>query len=405
MKYIVVLGDGMADWKISALGDKTCLEAASTPNLDKLAPHSEVGLCKTVPDGMKPGSDVANMSVMGFNPKTYYTGRSPLEAVSMGINLTDTDVTLRCNLVTLSDGEPYENKIMEDYSAGEITTEEAAELINYLKGFFDDEKFTFYPGISYRHCLVVKNGSTGHGLTPPHDISDKPVTGHLPTGKDADIYLGFMKRSYELLKSHPVNLKRIAEGKKPANSIWLWGEGTKPAIDNFERLHELKGGVISAVDLVKGIGIIAGMKCIDVKGATGDYHTDFKAKAETACDALLNGGLDYVYIHMEAPDECGHHGDPKHKIYSIEQIDGKVVKTVLERLKNIPFTMLVCPDHPTPCACKTHTSDPIPYLIYSNAEDLGNGAVRYTESEAAKTGKYLPEGRLLIDRLLSLSAK
>ncbi len=402
MKYIVVLGDGMADWKIARLGGKTCLEAAKTPNLDRLAPLSEVGLCKTVPDGMKPGSDVANMSVMGFNPKLYYTGRSPLEAVSMGIALEDTDVTLRCNLVTLSDDEPYDKKIMADYSAGEITTAEAAELINYLKGYFDSEKFRFYPGISYRHCLVVKNGCTGHDLTPPHDISDKPVTGHLPKGEYGDIYCNFMERSYKLLKNHPVNLKRVAEGKKPANSIWLWGEGTKPGMDDFERLHALKGGVISAVDLVKGIGLIAGMKCIEVDGATGDYNTNFEGKANAACDALLNGGLDYVYIHMEAPDECGHHGDYEHKIYAIEQIDKRVVATVLKRMGNTPFAMLVCPDHPTPCACKTHVSDPIPYLLYTNAGNLGNGARRYTEDEAAATGTYVPNGYQLIDKLTNL---
>ncbi len=403
MKYIVVLGDGMADRKIPELGGKTCLEAAKTPNLDRIAPLSEVGLCKTVPDGMKPGSDVANMSVMGFDPKLYYTGRSPLEAVSMGINLSGTDVTLRCNLVTLSDDEPYDKKIMLDYSAGEITTKEAAELINYLKTYFDGDKFHFYPGISYRHCLVVKDGCTGHELTPPHDISDRPVTGHLPKGKYGDIYRGFMEKSYELLKNHPVNLRRIAEGKRPANSIWLWGEGTKPDMDDFERLHNLKGGVISAVDLVKGIARTAGMRCIEVEGATGDYNTDFKGKANAACDALLNGGLDYVYIHMEAPDECGHHGDYRHKIYSIEQIDEKVVATALKRLGNVPFAMLVCPDHPTPCACKTHTSDPIPYLLYTNVRDLGNGARRYTEDEAASTGAYVPNGYQLIDKLTGLN--
>lgn len=402
MKYVVVLGDGMADWKIAALGNKTCLEAAKTPALDKLAPHSEVGLCKTVPDGMKPGSDVANMSVMGFNPKDYYTGRSPLEAVSMGIELKDTDVTLRCNLVTLSDEKNYEDKTMVDYSAGEISTAEAAELINFLKTKFDDDIFTFYPGVSYRHCLVVKNGSIGHDLTPPHDISDKPVKGHLPKGKNGDIYLNFMKKSYELLKNHPINLKRIKEGKNPANSIWLWGEGTKPMLGNFEKLRHLKGGVISAVDLVKGIGLLAGMKIIDVEGSTGDYNTNFKGKANAAADALLQG-LDYVYIHMEAPDECGHHGDPAHKIYSIERIDSEVVATLLERLKNEEFAMLVCPDHPTPCACKTHVSEPVPYLIYSNVKDLGNGATRYTESEAAKTGALLPEGRLLLPHLISIS--
>lgn len=407
MKYIVVLGDGMADYPLESLGGKTPLQVAHTPNLDRLAPLSDVGICKTVPDGMKPGSDVANMSVLGFDPKSFYTGRSPLEAVSMGINLKDTDVTLRCNLVTLSEEEPYDKKTMKDYSAGEISTKEASELIAFLKEELDGGKFTFYPGISYRHCLVVDRGVKVGGLTPPHDISDRPVEGHLPHSETeegeefAREYLRLMERSYRLLKDHPINKKRIQEGKNPANSIWLWGEGTKPALADFKKEHGLKGGIISAVDLVKGIGMLAGMKIIDVDGATGEYHTDFKGKAEAACDALLKDGLDYVYIHMEAPDECGHHGDPEHKIYSIEQIDEKVIGIILKRFGDEPFAMLVCPDHPTPCAIKTHTSDPVPFLIYSNVKK-GGGAARYTEEEAAKTGIYLPEGKLLIKRLLNI---
>ncbi len=403
MKYVVVLGDGMADWKIESLNNKTCLEAANTKTLDKLAPLSEVGLCKTVPDGMKPGSDVANMSVLGFNPHDFYTGRSPLEAVSMGIGLKNTDVTLRCNLVTLSDEENYEDKTMLDYSAGEITTAEAAELISYLKGYLDDGKMTFYPGISYRHCLVVDNGITGHELTPPHDISDRKIKDYLPKGELGATYLALMKRSAELLKNHPVNLKRIAAGKNPANSIWLWGEGTKPGLSPFEKAHSLKGGIISAVDLVKGIGILAGMKVIETEGATGNYDTNFKGKAEAAADALL-GGLDFVYIHMEAPDECGHHGDVRHKIYSIEQIDGVVIPTLISRFEEAGehYAILVTPDHPTPCACKTHVSEPVPYLIYTDVENLGNGAKRYTEDEAKKTGLYVGEGYKLIERLLAV---
>lgn len=403
MKYAVVLGDGMADWKIEKLGNKTCLEAAKTPTLDRLAPLSEVGLCKTVPDGMKPGSDVANMSVLGFNPHNFYTGRSPLEAVSMGIKLTDTDVTLRCNLVTLSDEENYEDKTMVDYSAGEISTAEAAELINYLKGYLDSDSFKFYPGISYRHCLVIDNGVTGHTLTPPHDISDRKITEYLPKGVMGEKYLSLMKKSYELLKDHPVNLKRIAEGKRPANSVWLWGEGTKPGLSPFEKEHSVKGGIISAVDLVKGIGILADMEVIEVEGATGNYDTNFKAKANAAADALL-GGLDFVYIHMEAPDECGHHGDSEHKIYSIEQIDGVVIPTLISRLEEggEDFAILVTPDHPTPCACKTHVSEPVPYLVYTNKKSLGNGAKRYTEDEAKSTGMYVADGYKLIERLLAV---
>lgn len=403
MKYVVVLGDGMADWKIDALGNKTPLEAAKTPNLDKIAPLSEVGLCKTVPQGYKPGSDVANMSVLGFDPAKYYTGRSPLEAVSMGINLKPTDVTLRCNLVTLSDGEPYGEKVMLDYSAGDISTEEAGELIAFLKKSFDTENYKLYAGIQYRHCLVVANGATGNELTPPHDISDKKIGDHLPKGVSSGIYRGLMEKSYELLKNHPVNLKRIKEGKNPANSIWLWGEGTKPALENFENLRGLKGGVISAVDLVKGIGMLAEMKLIEVDGITGNYDTNFTGKANAAVDALLSG-LDYVYIHMEAPDECGHHGDYKNKTLSIERIDGLVVSTVIKRLNEAgeDFAMLVCPDHPTPCAIKTHLSNPIPYLIYTNKRSLSNGASRYTEDQAAATKTYIPDGYKLIERLLSI---
>ncbi len=402
MKYVVVLGDGMADTKIAELGNKTCLEAAATPNLDNLAKRAEVGLCKTVPNGFKPGSDVANMSVLGFNPEKYYTGRSPLEAVSMGINLKSTDVTVRCNLVTLSDDEPYAQKTMLDYSAGEISTEEAAELIECVQKNLGGNGFKFYAGMSYRHCLVAENGKTGHVLTPPHDISDKKITDFLPKGECGAKYLEFMEKSYALLKDHPVNLKRVADGKKPANSIWLWGEGTKPALENFEKLRGLKGGVISAVDLVKGIGMLAEMKIIEVDGATGNYDTNFTAKANVAADELL-GGLDYVYIHMEAPDECGHHGDFKHKIYSIEQIDKKVIPTLIKRFEAAgeDFAMLVCPDHPTPCAIKTHTFDPIPYLLYTNVKSLGS-ANRYTEDDAQKSGVYVDAGYKLIEKLISI---
>lgn len=402
MKYAVILGDGMADWKIKELGNKTCLEAAKTPTLDRLAPDAEIGLCTTVPQGLKPGSDVANMSVLGFDPHVFYTGRSPIEAVAMGINLKPTDVTLRCNLVTLSTEEPYGQKTMIDYSAGEISTEEATELINALKSIIEVNGFKLYAGIAYRHCLVAENGAKGHDLTPPHDITDKKITEHLPKGTNADIYLKFMEESYKILSNHPVNVKRVKEGKNPANSIWLWGEGTKPALDNFEKLHSLKGGIISAVDLVNGIGMLAGMKIIEVDGITGNYETNFTGKANAAADELLNG-LDFVYIHMEAPDECGHHGDFAHKVYSIEQIDG-VVKTFTERLQaaNESFAILVCPDHPTPCAIKTHVSDPIPYLIYSNKKNLGVSAVRYTENEAKKTGIYVAEGYRLIEKLFAI---
>lgn len=259
MKYIIVLGDGMADYKLKELGGKTPLQYAKTPHIDALAKHAEIGLCKTVPNGFKPGSDVANLSVMGYDPHDCYTGRSPLEAVSIGIALENTDVTLRCNLVTVSNEENYEDKRMLDYSAGEISTREAQALVSYLKEHLDEEDMTLYAGVSYRHCLVVQNGKTGHDLTPPHDITGKPIKGHLPEGPLGARYLSMMKKSYELLKDHPINRARIAAGKNPANSVWFWGEGTKPSLENFEQKYGLKGGVISAVDLVKGIGILAGI--------------------------------------------------------------------------------------------------------------------------------------------------
>ena len=404
MKYIVVLGDGMSDRKNSALGGRTCLEAAHTPVLDEIAPLSEVGLCKTVPEGFKPGSDVANMSVLGFDPKKYYTGRSPLEAVAMGIKLKDDDVTLRCNFVTLSQDGPHASQTMLDYSAGDIPTEDAEILISFLQEKLGEKNLKFYAGNSYRHCLVVSGGATGHDLTPPHDISDKSVYGRLPKGENGEFYADLMKRSFTLLNDHPVNLKRVKEGKKPANSIWLWGEGTKPALEDFSKMRGLKGGIITAVDLVKGIGMLAGMRILDVDGITGNYDTDFKGKAEAAADALLNDGLDYVYIHIDAPDECGHRGDCAHKVYSIEQIDGKVLKTLFKRFDKAgeDFALLVCPDHSTPCDIKTHLSDPIPYLLYTNKKSLSNGAKRYTEDEAAATGSYLSDGYRLIEKLISL---
>lgn len=400
MKYIVVLGDGMADYPIQTLGGKTPLQYAKKPNIDALAKQSEIGLCRTVPEGFKPGSDVANLSVMGYNPKDCYTGRSPLEAVSIGIDLAATDVTLRCNLVTLTDEEAYEDRRMLDYSAGEISTQEARELITYLKKHFDSERFTLYSGVAYRHCLVVKNGVTGNDLTPPHDITDKPIRDHLPKGPLGEKYLDMMKRSAELLRSHPINKARIAAGKRPANSVWFWGEGTKPSLENFQTKFGKKGGVISAVDLVKGIGILAGMKIIDVPGATGNYDTNFAGKAQCALDELL-GGLDFVYIHMEAPDECGHQGDIAHKVYSIEQIDEKVVKRLAEGLKaaNEDFRILLCPDHPTPIAVRTHVSDPVPYLLYDSRKAVG-GSDSYDEESAKNTGVFVENGWQLMKKLL-----
>ncbi len=401
MKYVVILGDGMADLKIEELGNKTPLQVAKKPTIDNLAKRSVLGTCRTVPNGMKAGSDVANLSVLGYNPLESYSGRSPLEAVSIGITLKDTDVTLRANLVTLSGDGKYEDLTMQDYSSGEISSADAKVLIDYLRENLTVENCTLYNGISYRHCFVVDGGKTGANLTPPHDISKKPIANHLPKGENAELYLGVMKKSYELLKNHPLNIERIKNGKNPANSLWFWGEGTKPDIEKFHDRYGLNGGIISAVDLLKGIGISAGMKIIEVENATGNYDTNFSGKADACVNALLCGGLDYVYVHMEAPDECGHHADLAHKIYSIEQIDN-VVKTVVEKLEkaNEEFSLLIMPDHPTPIATMTHSSTPVPFMIYRSNETANTNNGGYDEDSCAKTGVFFESGASLAQKFL-----
>ena len=402
MKYVVILGDGMADYPIAALGGKTPLEKAKKPHIDALARLSEVGLCKTVPDGIKPGSDVANLSVLGYDPARYYTGRSPLEAASIGIALKDTDLTLRANLVTLSGETSYESMTMEDYSAGEISTKEAKILIDYLAGQLGNDKLKLYAGVSYRHCLVADRGANDTEFTPPHDISGKCIAEYLPSGGSAALYISLMKRSYELLKDHPLNKQRLLEGKHPANSLWFWGAGRKPALDSFQSKFGKKGTMISAVDLLKGIGKLTGMNVPDLRGATGNYHTDFGEKAQTALRSLDNGS-DFCYIHVEAPDECGHQGDLEHKIYSIEQIDEKIVgflKNELEK-RDEPFSFLIMPDHPTPLSVRTHVSDPVPYLLYRSDEPV-EGAPCYSERAAADTGIFVAHGCDLMKKFLKL---
>lgn len=402
MKYVVILGDGMADYPMDSLGGKTPLEVANKPNIDALCANGEIGLVKTVPDGMKPGSDVANLSMMGYSPAKYYSGRSPLEALSMGIDLKPTDIAIRCNLVTLSDKEDYENKTMVDYSAGEISTKEASQLIQYIEENLGNDILHFYAGVSYRHCLVVNNAKLGTVYTPPHDISDKCISSHLPSGLYGETMLSLMKKSYELLKDHPVNIARIKAGKNPANSIWLWGEGTKPALTDFYQKYGLRGAVISAVDLIKGIGVGADMKVIEVEGACGTYETNFEGKAQSAVDALTKDGYDYVYVHMEAPDECGHQGDLKHKILSIELIDSLVVKYIVERLNamNIDFSMLIAPDHPTPIALKTHTSDPVPYVLYRSNARKQSQFDKMTEKNAAASKILYTDSCELINKFI-----
>ena len=402
MKYVIILGDGMADYRQPSLNGKTPLMIAKKPCIDALAKVSEVGLCKTVPCGMKPGSDVANLSVLGYNPHDCYTGRSPLEAASIGINLKDTDVTARANLVTISDEEIYSDKTMVDYSAGEISTEEAKELIEFLAKEINNDVYKLYAGISYRHCLVIDNGVVAGDFTPPHDITGKPVKDYLPQSEQGKKLLAIMEKSYQLLKDHPVNKKRIADGKRPANSLWFWGEGTKPALEKFQDKFALKGGIISAVDLLKGIGKLADMRVIEVEGATGNYDTNFSGKAK-ACLNALDDGLDLIYLHMEAPDECGHHGDAEHKIYSIEQIDQKVVKPIIEGLKERgeDFAVLICPDHPTPISIMTHCADPVPYLIYRSNLSVNGGADCYDEEQAEKTGIFIERGFELMKKLIN----
>lgn len=400
MKYVVILGDGMADYRQSFLSNKTPLMVANKPFIDGLAKKSEIGLCQTVPCGFKPGSDVANLSVLGYDPKECYTGRSPLEAASIGIAVKDTDITLRANLVTVSLEENYKDKAMIDYSAGEISTAEAKELISYLAKKINNDKYTLYPGISYRHCLVVDNGKIAGDLTPPHDITGKLIKEYLPKSDEGKELLQIMKNSYELLKNHPVNKKRIEQGKNPANSLWFWGEGTKPDLQDFEKKFNKKGGIISAVDLLKGIGKLANMEVVEVEGATGNYDTNFLGKANACVKALLEG-LDFVYLHMEAPDECGHHGDTENKIYSIEQID-KVVQTIYNGLTeaNEDFAFLILPDHPTPLSIMTHCSDPVPYLLYSSKKHI-DGAPCYDEEQAKNSGNVESVGHNLIKKLFS----
>lgn len=402
MKYLVMLCDGMADEPNEALGNSTPMEKANKPCMDSLAAKAEVGIVKTVAEGLKPGSDVANLSVLGYEPAVYYSGRSPLEAASIGIDLKDTDVTLRCNLVTLSDDEDYENKTILDYCADDISSEEAKILIEYIQEKLGNDVFRFYPGVSYRHCLVWSNGNPHPGvLTPPHDITGKVITDYIPKGEAVDELYDLMKKSYDLLKDHPVNQARIARGKRPANSIWLWGEGTKPLLDNFSEKFGIKGSMISAVDLLKGIAICAGMNSVDVDGATGYLDTNFDGKCKAAIEEFKNGA-DLVYVHVEAPDECGHRGEIENKVKAIEMIDEHILGPVVEFLRGYDdFAVLVCPDHPTPLSIRTHTSTPVPYLIYDSKNEINSGVKVFCEKEARETGNYIEKGFTMMNYFLT----
>ncbi len=402
MKYIVVLCDGMADTPSPALGGKTPMEAAHKPNMDYLARMGRVGLVKTVADGLKPGSDVANLSVLGYDPMECYTGRSPLEAASIGIDLGPEDLAFRCNLVTLSEVPDYESRTMVDYCAGDISTEEAEEIIHTVQEKLGGGEIDFYPGIQYRHCMVWHGGDESlEFLTPPHDISDRVITEYLPQTENGQKILALMKRSAEILKDHPVNQKRIAAGKRPANSIWLWGQGKRPVLENFQEKYGKKGSIVSAVDLIKGIGKCAEMTVCEVEGATGYIDTNFEGKAEAALRELSRG-QDFVYVHLEAPDECGHRGEPENKVTAIELIDEKILGAILSRMpEGEDYRVMVLPDHPTPLAIKTHSSNPVPFLMYQKSREADNGISCFTEAAAREAGWYVEHGPSLMEEFLN----
>lgn len=397
MKYVIILGDGMADDPIEELGGKTPLEYARTPVMDDLACRSEVGLACTIPQGMKPGSDTANLAVLGCNPRQYYTGRSPLEALSIGVDMKEGDIAIRTNLVTLSEEEEaYEDKRILDHSSDEISTEDAAVLLEAVRKELEEDAYHFYVGTSYRHLLIWSKGSVTE-LTPPHDVLGQRAGDHLPAEEKLR---AMQKKSYEILSKHPINLERKAKGLNPANSCWFWGAGTRPSLPSFEGKYHKKGAMISAVDLLKGIAVGTGMANIHVEGANGGLHTNYEGKAQAAADALLKDGFDFVYVHVEAPDEMGHQGSVEKKVQAIEYLDERVIRPIREALDKAkePYRLLVLPDHPTPIRVRTHTSDPIPYLLYDSEKELRRiGA--YNEREARISGILVEQGYELIQKL------
>ncbi len=399
MKYIIILGDGMADEPISALGGKTSLEHANTPMMDELAKHSEIGLSHTIPEGMSPGSDTANLAVLGYNPKKYYTGRSPLEALSIGVAMKDTDIALRCNVVTVSEEESYEEKTIIDHSASEISTEDATVLINAVKEQLENDVYKFYPGTSYRHLTIWDKGEVVE-LTPPHDILTRVIGEYLPQD---EVLKDMMKKSFDILNNHPLNIERANKGLNKANSIWFWGAGTRPALDSFEKKTGKRGAMISAVDLLKGIAVGAEMTNITVEGADGTLHTNYEGKAKAAVKALVEDGFDFVYVHVEAPDEMGHQGSLENKLTAIENLDQKVIRVVKEDMDQagIAYRMLIMPDHPTPIALRTHTSDPVPYLLFDSRENREE-TWQYNEKDGKSSGNFFSEGYQLIDKFLEL---
>lgn len=397
MKYVIVLGDGMADYPLDELGGKTPLEYAKTETLGRLAAVSEIGLVNTIPEGMSPGSDTANLSVIGYDPKIYYSGRSPLEALSIGVDMKPTDISFRCNIVTLSEDDvEYDKRTIIDHSSGEISTDEAAELIKAVKDALEDEEYEFHVGTSYRHLTIWENGKV-LPLTPPHDILTKVIGEYLPQDEKLR---NMMRKSYDILVNHPINIERKKKGLNPANSIWFWGAGTRPALSSFQDKNKKNGVMISAVDLLKGIAVGAGLTNIEVEGANGGLHTNYKGKAMAAVNALLEDGYDFAYIHVEAPDEMGHQGSMERKIEAIESLDSKVIRIVVEEFekRGEDLRLLVLPDHPTPIVLRTHSSDPVPYLLYDST-DLKESVLEYNEKDAKSAGIYVAEGHKIIDHL------
>ena len=398
MKYIVILGDGMADEPIDALGGKSPLACAETPVMDELASKGEMGMVQNVPAGMAPGSDVANLSVLGYDPAVCYSGRSPLEALSVGVAMEPTDIVLRCNIVTLTEEEPYAKKTILDHSSGEISTADADILMDAIREAFNSDEFQYYTGTSYRHITIWKNGTMPQ-LEPPHDHLTQVIGPYLPQETKLR---SMMEKSFDILNTHPLNLERAAKGKNKANSLWFWGAGTKPSLQNFTEKTGLKGAMVSAVDLLKGIAVGAGMKVYQVPGATGSIDTNFEGKAQAAIDALTKDGCDFVYVHVEAPDEMGHQGLLKEKVQSIEYLDRRLIAPMKKAMEDAgeDFRMLVLPDHPTPIRLRTHTGDPVPYVLYDSTRQR-KSIQKYTEAEAEATGNYEPNGYRLIERLLN----
>lgn len=401
MKYLIVVPDGAGDDPIKELGGKTPLEVANIPCIDELASKGEVGTVRTVPEGISPGSDSANLSVMGYDPRVYLTGRSSLEAGSIGIDMKDTDISFRVNLITVEPTESgnYEDFLIKDHSAGDITTEEADQLIKCVSEAFSTENIHFYTGTQYRHCMIFSEGDCVCDFTPPHDVLDQKAGEHLPKGRDEQVFIDMIKKSYELLKDHPVNKARMEKGLNPANSIWVWGQGTRPQLPNFNNKYGVDGSVISAVDLIKGIGIFAGLEVIEVEGATGNIHTNFEGKAQAATDAYKRG-RDFVYIHMEGTDECSHQGDMEGKIRCAEYVDQRATKPIIEYLKSTGerFKVLVVPDHRTPLSIRTHSSDPVSFVIYdSENEKPADESRQFNENSAYKAENHFEDGYQLTD--------